>query len=205
MAQGLSHGDRSSELAMSTPSASLRFGGVILCGGQGVRMGRPKAAMPFGPESLVARVARLLGEVVQPVVVVAAAGQELPPLPQGVEIAKDRRAGRGPLEGLAAGLSALSGRVDAAFVTGCDVPLLKPEFVRRMVNLLGQHAIAVPEVAGGVHPLAGIYRLSVATQADRLLGEGRLESPICWSSSIPVSSAPMNWPTSIPRSIRCGT
>jgi molybdopterin-guanine dinucleotide biosynthesis protein A len=159
---------------MSDVRASARYGGIVLCGGQGLRMGQPKATLPFGPESLVARVSRLLGEVVYPVVVVAAAGQDLPPLPLGVEVVHDRRGGRGPLEGLAPGLEALAGRVDAAFVTGCDAPLLKPDFIRHMLDLLGRHAIAVPEVAGRLHPLAAVYRMEVAPQIEHLLSEDRL-------------------------------
>ena len=47
---------------------------------------------------------------------------------------RDRLPDRGPLEGIAAGLRALGKRVEAAYVTGCDVPLLVPGFVRRHAN-----------------------------------------------------------------------
>ena len=40
-------------------------------------MGAPKLALPFGPETMLARVVRLLGEACRPIVVVAAPGQEL--------------------------------------------------------------------------------------------------------------------------------
>src|SRR5688572_22622973 len=122
----------------------MRTAGIILCGGQSSRMGRPKATLPFGPELMLQRVVRLLAEVVEPIVVVAAPGQELPPLPLGVLIAHDEREGRGPLEGLLAGLTALEGQVDAAYATSCDVPLLVPDFVRQMIARLGSHEIAVP-------------------------------------------------------------
>jgi molybdenum cofactor guanylyltransferase len=46
-------------------------------------MGRPKLLLPFGNESMLARTVRLVGEVVSPVVVVAAASQQLPKLPDG--------------------------------------------------------------------------------------------------------------------------
>src|SRR5262245_3646442 len=60
--------------AMSTQLSSrtgLAVGGIILCGGQSKRMGRPKAWLPFAGETMLPRVVRLLGEVVQPIVVVA--------------------------------------------------------------------------------------------------------------------------------------
>ncbi len=105
-------------------------GGIVLCGGQSRRMGQPKATLPFGSEIMLTRVLRLLGEAVGPRLVVAAPSQELPALPADVRIVRDRAAGLGPLEGLFCGLSALRPRVDAAYVSGCDVPLLRPQFVR---------------------------------------------------------------------------
>jgi molybdenum cofactor guanylyltransferase len=150
-----------------------RVGGVVLCGGQSSRMGRPKAWLPVGEETMLGRVVRLLGEVVSPIVVVAAPGQDVPPLPPGIELVRDPERGRGPLQGLAAGLAALRGRADAAYASSCDVPLLRPAFVRRMVELLGEHAICVPEVGGYRHPLAAVYRVEVAEAASRLLAEGR--------------------------------
>ncbi len=152
----------------------VRVGGLVLCGGRSRRMGRPKAWLPFGGEVLLARIVRLLGEVVAPVVVVAAAEQDVPPLPAGVNVVRDPAPDRGPLQGLAAGLEALRGRADAAYVSSCDVPLLRPAFVRRMIDLLGGHQACVPQVEDFLHPLAAVYRLEVAATAARLLSEDRL-------------------------------
>ena|SRR5262245_40388176 len=151
----------------------LHVGGVVLCGGQSSRMGRPKAWLPFGDERMLPRVVRLLGEVVAPVVVVAAPGQDVPPLPPGIDLVRDPEQGRGPLQGLIAGLEALRGRADAAYLSSCDVPFLQPAFVRRLVELLGEHAICVPEVGGYRHPLAAVYRIDVAVTAAKLLTENR--------------------------------
>jgi molybdenum cofactor guanylyltransferase len=70
-----------------------RTGGIVLCGGESRRMGRPKAWLPFAGELMLPRVVRLLGEVVAPVVVVAAPGQDVPPLPAGVEVVRDELLG----------------------------------------------------------------------------------------------------------------
>jgi molybdenum cofactor guanylyltransferase len=152
----------------------LRVGGVVLCGGQSSRMGQPKAWLPVGDETMLGRVVRLLGEVVSPIVVVAAPGQDVPPLPPDVEVVRDPEQGRGPLQGLAVGLAALRGRADAAYASSCDVPLLRPAFVRRIIELLGDHTVCVPDVGGYRHPLAAVYRVEVAESASRLLAEGRL-------------------------------
>src|ERR1043166_3412605 len=149
-------------------------GGIVLCGGQSKRMGRPKAWLPFAGELMLPRVVRLLREAVDPVVVVAAPDQELPPLPSEVEIVRDEELGRGPLQGLSAGLHALLGRVDAAYASSCDVPFLRPAFLRRMIALLGDAQTCVPYVDGFHHPLAAIYRTGVVATVDQLLRADRL-------------------------------
>src|SRR5947209_8147557 len=117
----------------SLRSGAGHVGGVVLCGGRSSRMGRPKAWLPFGDELMLPRVVRVLGGVVDPVVVVAAPGQDVPPLPAGVEVVRDEVEGKGPLGGLAAGLAALAGRADAAYLSACDVPFLQADFVRRVI------------------------------------------------------------------------
>ena len=68
----------------------MKTGGVVLCGGRSRRMGFAKASLPFGPELMIQRVLRLLGEVVDPLVLVAAPRQELPDLPGDVIVAHDQ-------------------------------------------------------------------------------------------------------------------
>jgi len=132
-------------------------------------MGRAKTTLPFGPEAMLARVIRLLGEAVEPIVVVAAVDQELPELPPEIPLLHDRRPDRGPLEGLAVGLQAIGDRAEAAFVAACDLPLLGPAFVRRMIELATGYDIAVPHVGGRDEPLAAVYRTTVLPHAERLL------------------------------------
>ena len=146
----------------------------MLCGGKSTRMGASKALLPFGPETMLQRVVRLLGTVAAPIVVVAAADQELPALPAGVIVTRDEREGRGPLEGLRAGLKALPDGVAAAYVTSCDVPLLVPGFVTRMFELAEGHDIAVMEIDGFPHPLSAVYQPAVLPQVEDLLAHDRL-------------------------------
>ncbi|MCR4414060.1 MAG: molybdenum cofactor guanylyltransferase [Thermoguttaceae bacterium] len=158
----------------TTPRQTIVTGGIVLCGGKSRRMGSPKAMLPFGPERMLQRVVRLLGEAVRPIVVVAAEGQELPELPGEVLVARDRCPDRGPLEGIAAGLRAIGELVEAAYVTACDVPLLVPAFVRRVIELGKTYEIAVPHVRGFDEPLSAVYCRSVLPRIDALLALGRL-------------------------------
>ena len=152
----------------------MTAGGIVLCGGKSTRMGFPKALLPFGDETMLQRVVRLLGSVVSPLVVVAAPDQSLPDLPAAVSVTRDEREGRGPLEGLRAGLKALPATVDAAYVTSCDVPLLVPAFALRMIDLMGDADIAVMEIDGFPHPLSAVYRRSTLPHVEKLLAEDRL-------------------------------
>ena len=176
--------------ARKAPPA-LRFGGIVLAGGRSSRMGRPKAWLPVGDrtmlETVVGSVAEGLraaagavgvsgraleaaaGNATAPIVVVGAPGQDLPPAGGPVLRVDDEVEGEGPLRGLAAGLEALAGKADAAFVSSCDVPLLKPAFVARMIALLGDLDIAVPLVDDRHHPLAGVYRVGVLETVRDLL------------------------------------
>jgi len=164
-------------LESSTVARTLsgpRTGGIVLAGGKSTRMGTSKALLRFGPETMLQRVVRILGTVVSPIAVVAAAGQELPVLPSDVIVTQDEREGRGPLEGLRAGLKALPPEVDAAYVTSCDVPLLVPGFVTEMLELSNGFDIAVMEIDGFPHPLSAIYRRVTLPHIEELLAHDRL-------------------------------
>src|SRR5439155_26929423 len=91
---GLAVPDRST--STGGPGAAMKVGGIVLCGGQSKRMGRPKAWLPFAGELMLQRVVRLLGEAVKPIAVVAAPGQDVPPLPPDIPLVRDDEGGRGP-------------------------------------------------------------------------------------------------------------
>ena len=152
----------------------MKAGGIVLAGGKSTRMGVAKATLPFGPETMLQRVVRLLATSVSPIVVVAARGQELPALPPETVVTHDEREARGPLEGLRAGLKALPAHAEIAYVTSCDVPLLVPAFVQRMIDLLGDSDIAVMEIDGFTHPLSAVYRREMLPHIESLLARDRL-------------------------------
>jgi molybdopterin-guanine dinucleotide biosynthesis protein A len=135
-------------------------------------MGRPKALLDWHGTPLVHRVAGILAAVCDPVVVVAAPGDELP-LPDGVERAQDTVAGRGPLEGVAAGMAAVGGRAGAVFLAATDLPLLHPQVVRELLAALPGYDAAVPVVGGHDQTLAAAYDARTLLRARALLAAGR--------------------------------
>jgi molybdenum cofactor guanylyltransferase len=162
--------------------STAHAGGIVLCGGRSSRMGSSKAHLPFGPETMLQRIVRLLRTVVSPIVAVAGPDQSLPDLPDDVIVARDEHESRGPLEGLKAGLKQLPETTDIAYVTGCDAPLLVPGFVEQMVALLGEYDIAVMEVDGFTHPLSAVYRSSTLPHVEALLAADRLRFALLFDS-----------------------
>jgi molybdopterin-guanine dinucleotide biosynthesis protein A len=147
--------------------------GIVLAGGRSTRMGTPKAALPWGGTTLLAHVCEVLAAALgTAVVVVRAPGQELPPLPAAVEVADDPVEGRGPLQGIAAGLAVVAPRAQAAYVSATDVPLLSPAFVRCVVAALDDATDVALPVTGGHHqPLAAAYRTSLVPLLASLLAQ----------------------------------
>ncbi len=150
--------------------------GIVLAGGRSSRMGTPKAALEWHGSTLLRRTAGILARVADgPVVVVRAAGQALPALPPAVEVIDDPCEGLGPVQGLAAGLAAVSGRAEIAFVCSTDLPFLHPAFARRMLRAVADGAdVGLPVARGYPQPLAAAYRTTLAPVAERLVREQRL-------------------------------
>ena len=128
-------------------------------------MGRDKASLPIGDETLLARTMRLVAEVVprEQIVLVAAAEQQQPPLPWEATVVRDRVAEQGPLPAIVDGLAALPSQVTAAFVTACDSPLLEPALVEMLFQSLSTDLDSVVPIDGELlHPLLAVYRPQVA-------------------------------------------
>ena len=156
--------------------------GIVLAGGRSTRMGTAKSALEWHGSTLLRRAVGLVSRGTGgPVVVVRAPGQALPALPPGVDVVDDPEEGLGPLQGLAAGLAALAGTADAAFVCSTDVPFLHPAFVARVVRGLdGGADVALPYAGGYPQPLAAAYRTSLAPAAEKLVAAGRLRPAFLW-------------------------
>ena len=150
--------------------------GIVLAGGRSSRMGSSKAALEWHGSTLLRRVTGIVRRAVDgPVIVVRAPGQQLPAPDPSVEVTQDAREGRGPLQGLAAGLQAIGDRAPAAYLSSTDVPLLHPAFIRRVVGLLADDAdLVLPEVGGYPQPLAAVYRTSLHGVVEQLVAEDRL-------------------------------
>lgn len=148
--------------------------GIVLCGGASRRMGRSKAALPFGPESLVERAVRQLAGVFDPIVVAAAPSQILPDFdPRHVWIVRDPSPHQGPMHGLAAALAALTNAAEFAYLAAVDTPRFSSAWARLLTDRIGGSDAAAAIVDGRLQPFGSLYRVAAARKAlDRLMFEG---------------------------------
>jgi len=153
----------------------IEAAGIVLAGGRSSRMGTSKAALEWHGSTLLRHVTGIVARAVHgPVIVVRAPGQRLPSLPEDIEIIEDAVEGRGPLQGLAAGLAAARRHAAGAYVSSTDVPFLHPAFVRHVTAALDGIDVALPEARGYPQPLAAAYRTALAplvaglVEADRM-------------------------------------
>ena len=126
---------------------------VILTGGASRRMGRDKAALPWGEstflQSLIDKYAAL-GPVA---VSVDTPGRFSF---QGAAELADRYPGSGPLNGLVSGFSGTG--AEELFLTGTDLPLGDPALARRLAEKRGgADACVLRRGAKGVEPLFAVY------------------------------------------------
>ena len=158
---------------------------IVLAGGKSSRMGSPKAALEWHGSTLLRRVTGIVARSVDgPVVVVSAPGQALPALDGTVEVVADEREGRGPLQGLAAGLAAIRDRAEAAYVSSTDVPLLHPAFVGRVVGVLDDQVdVVLPEVGGYRQPLSAAYRTGLLPTVEELIAADRMRPAFLFERS----------------------
>lgn len=132
--------------------------GVILAGGRSRRFGSDKASAMLLDRPMLQWVADALIESCERVLIVAAPGQQLPAITADVaiEVMRDDVGGRGPVAGLLTAFRALGKGL--CFAAACDLPLLHPRLPPLLAALGAGHDAVVPDAAGGLQPLAAIYR-----------------------------------------------
>lgn len=147
-----------------------RIGAVVLCGGRSSRMGRDKASLRFGSETLLERMLRLVAEVTPRIVVAAAPGQVVP---AGPVVCQDVSAESGPVPALLDAAGHLD--TDLVCVVACDMPLLQPSLLSALVDWSAGWDAAVPVVGRRV-PTCAVYARGALLAARAQLGDARNKS-----------------------------
>jgi molybdopterin-guanine dinucleotide biosynthesis protein A len=144
----------------------LMRAGFVLAGGRSTRMGRDKALLPAGPQTLVEHVADLVREAAGNVTLIGPAHRYAH---LGIPILSDSVVSRGPLSGVYTALNSTS--ADWNLIVACDMPGLSAEFLGSLLDFAesrGKDCLA-PVTARGLEPLCSVYHARVAPLAARAL------------------------------------
>jgi molybdenum cofactor guanylyltransferase len=133
--------------------------GFILAGGESSRMGRDKALLELGGETVIARTANLIGSVVGTCAIIGGPGRfaEVHGT-KALRVIADDFPGTGPLGGIATALHASGAEWN--LIVACDLPYLTREWLEFLIaRALRSNADAVlPMNELGAEPLCAMYR-----------------------------------------------
>jgi molybdopterin-guanine dinucleotide biosynthesis protein A len=143
---------------------------AIMAGGKSTRMGQDKAWIELDGEPLITRVARVLGEVADEVLVVA---NDPRYETLGLKVVRDKFPQGGALGGIATGVGAAAH--DTVLVAACDMPFLSADLWRLLLGHAGEaDDVVIPRVAGEYETMHALYRKSCLPHMARAIAENRL-------------------------------
>lgn len=141
--------------------------GVVLAGGASRRMGSDKALLAVDGERLVDRAVRVLRACCDDVIVAAGPSRRL----GGLGVPQTRDGGRGPLDGIVAGLEAAEHELVA--VLAVDLPAADADVFTRLAGAWCGQAAVVPRVDGRLQPLHGVWARASAPALRARLAAGQ--------------------------------
>lgn len=144
--------------------------GFVLTGGRSSRMGRDKALLPAGEQTLCEHIGDVVSQVASPVFLVGHperyAHLKYPCL-------EDLHPGLGPLSGLETALTA--SKADWNVIVSCDIFNLQAEWLRALLRTEQMCAVA-QDSAGNLQPLCGVYHRECRAIVSKAVSEGRLRA-----------------------------
>lgn len=133
--------------------------------------GRPKALAELGGRRIIERVVAALGAVLDDLLIVTNTPWLYAFL--GVPMVPDVYPDRGSLGGIYSGLKAAAG--EAAFTVACDMPFLRPDVIRLVVDRAPLGEVVIPRVAGQLETLHAAYAKSCLPPMEERLLAGQLK------------------------------
>ena len=139
-----------------------RFSAAVLSGGKSSRMGRDKAALPYGGVTLLEHQTRKLRSLGIEDIMISGCAQAIP----GTRFVPDVCPGRGPLSGIHACLSAAEH--EAVLFLTVDTPLIPLEALQA---LLDAHTggVTLLRCGGRAEPLPGVYDRALVAACGAIL------------------------------------
>lgn len=142
---------------------------AIMAGGKSKRMGQDKAWIELDGEPLIKRVADVLAQVADEVIVVA---NDPRYGSLGLRVVKDRYPQGGALGGIATGVAAAAH--DTVLVAACDMPFLSADVWRLLIGHIGAADVVIPRIGGEYETLHALYTKACLPHMARALAENRL-------------------------------
>jgi len=151
-----------------------QYGAILLAGGLSSRMGRDKASLEIGGQTMLERLLLILRPLVAETVVMRAQGQILPrisrELQDWIKLGTDSVAERGPLQGIVDALPLLSSEVDKVFLLTCDLPYITEEWLQTLSDIMtDEYDLVCTEEGNITNPLLALYRRLFSNQPQNYL------------------------------------
>lgn len=145
--------------------------GLVLAGGQGRRLGRPKGEVVVGTSTLADRAAQALRPICSTVLVSVSRGGANP-APGYDAIEDEPPSGRGPLAGIHAAMAG-TGQADL-IVLACDYPGVATPLLQAIVHAADatDDLVILTDGRGRDHPLVGLWRRSTEPTVREALQDG---------------------------------
>jgi molybdopterin-guanine dinucleotide biosynthesis protein A len=138
--------------------------------------GEPKALLEVGGRRIVERVADVLGQVADDLLLVTNTPELFGWM--GLPMVPDVFPDCGSLGGIYSGLKAAPG--EAAFTVACDMPFLSPAVCRLVTSRAGDADVVVPRVGPHYETLHACYGRACLGPMERRLGSGRFKITGFW-------------------------
>ena len=132
-------------------------------------MGQDKAWIELDGEPLITRVATVLAQVADEVLIVANQPRYAS---LGLRVVHDKYPEGGALGGIATGVGAA--RHDTVLVAACDMPFLSADVWRVLLGHIGEADVVIPAIGGEYETLHAIYTKACIPHMARALAENRL-------------------------------
>jgi len=146
---------------------------AVLVGGKSKRMGKNKALINIGRDSLVEITINKLRPFFQEIILITNKVESYAHLK--FSMASDIYKNCGPLGGIHAALKAAS--YEFVFVVACDMPFIEPKFVEHILKSGDQDSdIVIPRVNDYYEPLHALYSKKCLPAIEACLNRGELKA-----------------------------
>lgn len=141
---------------------------IVMAGGESQRMGRDKATLQLGEQTLLQHVL----DIIQPLFALVLISVRQPRPDIDLPQICDAYVNAGPLAGLCAGLQQAT--TPWIFAVATDMPFIRPALIEHLAGKRAGYQAVVPVVHGHPQPLAAFYSVSCLPPIEALLAsEGK--------------------------------